>query len=149
MAMKCPKCKNVGLKPTIVKNTDVELDYCPDCKGLWLDGGEFEQISQYAMRDLSIPEDAKQKPLICPRCDVPMFQFYYPQTSIIIEMCRQCEGLWCDSGELIEIETVRKHLKEYGLLRECDHTASALGVLKSRFMELVGSAVSCILDEDE
>lgn len=149
MAMQCPKCKNVSLKPTMVKNTNVELDYCPECKGLWLDGGELEQISRYAMKDLTIPDDAQEKPLICPRCEVPMFQFYYPQTSIIIEMCRHCEGLWCDSGELIGIETIRKNLKQRGKLREHDHTSSAVGMLKNRFMELVSSAFGCLLDADE
>lgn len=139
--MKCPKCKTVFLKPTMVKNTDVELDFCPDCRGLWLDGGEFEQISKYAMKDLSIPGEAQEKPLICPRCDVPMYQFVYPQTPVIIEMCEHCRGLWCDSGELVEIENIRKQLKELGALREYDRPSAAIHSIKDRFLQFLGNYV--------
>lgn len=39
--MKCPAC-NVNLVMTERKG--VEIDYCPDCRGVWLDRGELDKI---------------------------------------------------------------------------------------------------------
>jgi uncharacterized protein len=43
--MKCPHCK-VGLIKT--EKQDVAIDYCPECKGAWLDSGEIEKIMERA-----------------------------------------------------------------------------------------------------
>lgn len=39
--MKCPKC-NITL--LIAERQGVEIDYCPDCRGIWLDRGELDKI---------------------------------------------------------------------------------------------------------
>jgi len=39
--MKCPHC-SVNL--LIAEKQGVEIDYCPDCRGVWLDRGELEKI---------------------------------------------------------------------------------------------------------
>jgi len=39
--MKCPKCNTVL---AITLTSGVEIDYCPDCRGVWLDRGELEKI---------------------------------------------------------------------------------------------------------
>ena len=39
--MNCPKC-NVTLLMT--DKQGVEIDYCPQCRGIWLDRGELEKI---------------------------------------------------------------------------------------------------------
>ena len=39
--MKCPKC---GLDLHTLKKGSVEVDTCFNCKGVWLDAGELEQI---------------------------------------------------------------------------------------------------------
>lgn len=39
----CPNC-NVGM--TQVKRSDVEIDMCPQCRGVWLDRGELEKLLQ-------------------------------------------------------------------------------------------------------
>lgn len=40
--MKCPVCINQDLKMTHRHN--VEIDYCPNCQGVWLDRGELDKI---------------------------------------------------------------------------------------------------------
>jgi Zn-finger nucleic acid-binding protein len=40
--MKCPACKDVTL--TMSERNGVEIDYCPDCRGVWLDRGELDKI---------------------------------------------------------------------------------------------------------
>ena len=39
--MKCPNC-NVNLVMT--DRSGVEIDYCPECRGVWLDRGELDKI---------------------------------------------------------------------------------------------------------
>ena len=39
--MKCPNC-NATL--SITERSGVEIDYCPECRGVWLDRGELDKI---------------------------------------------------------------------------------------------------------
>ncbi|MBL8059190.1 MAG: zf-TFIIB domain-containing protein [Chthonomonas sp.] len=40
--MKCPKCEITEL--SMSERTGVEIDYCPTCRGVWLDRGELDKI---------------------------------------------------------------------------------------------------------
>ena len=40
--MKCPVCTQVDLLMT--DRQGVEIDYCPQCRGVWLDRGELDKI---------------------------------------------------------------------------------------------------------
>lgn len=40
--MDCPVCKNVQL--LMSDRRGIEIDYCPDCRGVWLDRGELDKI---------------------------------------------------------------------------------------------------------
>ena len=40
--MKCPVCKDVDL--VMSERQGVEIDYCPSCRGVWLDRGELDKI---------------------------------------------------------------------------------------------------------
>lgn len=40
---KCPKC-GAGLQEQEFKH--VKVDLCPECRGMWLDAGELEMITQ-------------------------------------------------------------------------------------------------------
>jgi Zn-finger nucleic acid-binding protein len=43
MALKCPNCSG---KMQEVQRHGVHIDYCPVCKGVWLDRGEIDKIVQ-------------------------------------------------------------------------------------------------------
>ena len=40
--MKCPVCKDVTL--LMSERNGVEIDYCPECRGIWLDRGELDKL---------------------------------------------------------------------------------------------------------
>ncbi|HEX2967209.1 MAG TPA: zf-TFIIB domain-containing protein [Syntrophorhabdaceae bacterium] len=40
--MQCPVCKNINLVMT--ERQGIEIDYCPQCRGVWLDRGELDKI---------------------------------------------------------------------------------------------------------
>lgn len=39
--MHCPRC---GMELIEIKYKEIEVDECPNCKGIWLDTGEVERI---------------------------------------------------------------------------------------------------------
>jgi uncharacterized protein len=46
--MKCPTC-DVDLVMT--ERSGVEIDYCPKCRGVWLDRGELDKIIERSAAD--------------------------------------------------------------------------------------------------
>ena len=42
--MKCPTCPDTTLTMTV--REQVEIDYCPQCRGVWLDRGELDKLVQ-------------------------------------------------------------------------------------------------------
>jgi Zn-finger nucleic acid-binding protein len=40
--MNCPVCKDTVLLMT--DKNGIEIDYCPNCRGVWLDRGELDKI---------------------------------------------------------------------------------------------------------
>lgn len=40
--MKCPVCKDKTL--LMSERQGVEIDYCPECRGVWLDRGELDKL---------------------------------------------------------------------------------------------------------
>lgn len=104
--MHCVACK----APMVVLELDeVEIDYCPACRGIWLDAGELELLFE---------NEADVKRLLggvasgssvagqrrCPICRKKMRLAGIPtKTEIQIDYCLQNHGLWFDRGELDDI----------------------------------------------
>ena len=51
--MRCPVCQNVDL--VMSERQGVEIDYCPQCRGVWLDRGELDKIIERSST-LSAPQ---------------------------------------------------------------------------------------------
>jgi uncharacterized protein len=61
-AMSCPVC-HVPL--SMSDRQGIEIDYCPQCRGVWLDRGELDKIierSAPASAPVSAPRAAQQAP---------------------------------------------------------------------------------------
>lgn len=59
--MKCPVCKDVTL--LMSEKNGVEIDYCPECRGIWLDRGELDKIvdrARTAQREYAAYEDDRR-----------------------------------------------------------------------------------------
>lgn len=50
--MNCPTC-STELK--MADRQGVEIDYCPKCRGVWLDRGELDKIIERASAELAPP----------------------------------------------------------------------------------------------
>ena len=49
--MHCPVCNDVDL--VMSDRQGIEIDYCPKCRGVWLDRGELDKIIERSSTELS------------------------------------------------------------------------------------------------
>lgn len=96
-----------------VEYEDIEIDYCADCRGIWLDEGELDLLfGDHAMThgfltagDPSLARGEAARP--CPICDASMRKAVSAgPRPVVHDYCPEDHGLWFDGGEL---ETVIKH----------------------------------------
>lgn len=59
VGMPCPVCK-VAL--TMSERQGVEIDYCPQCRGVWLDRGELDKILERSAAEAPPPPQAPIPP---------------------------------------------------------------------------------------
>lgn len=138
--MKCPKCRQQDLREKYVRESNINVDYCPKCKGVWFDRGELEQSMEAADPHLQIPRAAVRLQAPCPRCAKPLYAFPYPQTRVMIEMCKACKGLWLDAGEFKRIRETR------GQLPTTEEPAGTTGEgrVKTALLDFIDEAIDCL-----
>lgn len=51
--MKCPACPESVL--TMSERSGIEIDYCPTCRGVWLDRGELDKIIEKSQNQKVAP----------------------------------------------------------------------------------------------
>ena len=59
VGMPCPVCK---LPLVMSDRQGVEIDYCPQCRGVWLDRGELDKIIERSAQDLAPAAPASPAP---------------------------------------------------------------------------------------
>ena len=52
----CPTCR-VGL--VMSERQGIEIDYCPKCRGVWLDRGELDKIIERSLTDRPVVSDGR------------------------------------------------------------------------------------------
>lgn len=56
--MKCPNCEETLV---MADRQGVEIDYCPKCRGVWLDRGELDKIIERSTEFYTAPESTKDR----------------------------------------------------------------------------------------
>ena len=105
VSMNCPVCD----KPLIVLERDnIEVEYCLNCSGFWLDAGELELINEKLNLGAQIISPFKypqtrttEKVYKCPRCQKNMKKVKIK--NVILDICEHEDGIWFDSGELANV----------------------------------------------
>lgn len=54
--MLCPVCKSQTLQ--MAERHGIEIDYCPSCRGVWLDRGELDKIIERVGSGAAVPPPA-------------------------------------------------------------------------------------------
>lgn len=72
--MQCPVCKDIALVMT--ERQSIEIDYCPQCRGVCLDRGELDKIIERSEQQGAgrLPQEIGRIP---PQNAVPAEQFGY------------------------------------------------------------------------
>jgi Zn-finger nucleic acid-binding protein len=110
--MKCPKC-NIDLRPQ--KDRGVDVEACPQCKGMWLTPAELNEFE-----DTVFDEGDQEKGslfvvttpagLKCPVCSAPLKRFNYRFYDLELDCC-PAHGFWLDAGEDARILELMKKEK--------------------------------------
>lgn len=58
--MKCPNCSDIAL--AITDRQGIEIDYCPQCRGVWLDRGELDKLIERASMPAQRPLEQASRP---------------------------------------------------------------------------------------
>lgn len=106
--MDCPVCKNAMITFELA---EVEIDYCTECDGIWLDGGELElllgdpQQAKELLASFEVDNDCIEKARRCPICSKKMEKILadLSGSKLLIDRCPKADGLWFDKGELKDI----------------------------------------------
>lgn len=68
-AMQCPVCR---VPLAMSDRQGIEIDYCPQCRGVWLDRGELDKIIERSTPEQSAPPPRQQAP--APQPSAPLHQ---------------------------------------------------------------------------
>ena len=98
----------------ILELSEVEIDYCTGCNGIWLDSGELELLledveeREKILNALTTDPAHTEKPYNCPICNKKMEKVYVGENkNVLIDRCVKGHGLWFDKGELKAVLELR------------------------------------------
>ena len=102
--MNCPNCDKILIA---VEKNNIEVEYCINCKGFFLDADEWYLIKHelklpFLIDDLMNVNPAKdncnEKPKTCPKCNQVMEKINLD--GLIADRCINRHGAWFEAGEL-------------------------------------------------
>lgn len=105
--MDCPHCGAVPL--VALEYQRVEVDYCAQCRGVWLDAAEIELLygDAAAAREFlrsRNPVPRGEAPRKCPECRRRMIKEATDgERPVVYDRCPRGHGLWLDQGELTAV----------------------------------------------
>lgn len=108
--MRCKTCKKADLKETMTKQ-GVLVDYCPHCKGVWLDKGEIYFFTSHPAELKKEIQNglARSKPSVRknPKTNEPLAEISIFNNTLVIDYCVKTGGIWLDAGELKAITGIK------------------------------------------
>ena len=106
--MKCPVC-DTEMKP--VSTHGIEVDFCPNCKGVWFDSKEMEKLSdsieefnivEPRFENMKLEDDMDEGLRQCPRCKSTMSKVTINGKPPVFDYCPNDCGYWFDDNEVKE-----------------------------------------------
>ncbi len=110
--MQCPEC---DIPLLTVELDEVEIDYCPECEGVWLDSGELELLTESTSGSSDLLDkitdavDTNEDDLKCPICSRKMLKVGFGESSdLVLDSCSEGDGYWLNKGELESVLKMRQ-----------------------------------------
>ncbi len=101
------KCPNDGSTLTMSERGGIEIDYCPECRGVWLDRGELDKIIE---RSTTQPAPGQTAPAATAPRSEPSYDRSYEQERD--ERRREQEQRYARATEQTYQQPYRKKKKE-------------------------------------
>ena len=105
--MKCPACDELMI---VLELEEIEIDYCTECEGIWLDGGELELLleevseKEELLASFKVDDSSDETKIRCPICIKKMEKVLVgKENKILLDRCKNHHGLWFNKGELYEV----------------------------------------------
>jgi Zn-finger nucleic acid-binding protein len=104
----------------------MEVDSCPNCRGMWLDFDELDRLEDTAFDQDSLKGSLMHREtrtdLPCPHCGQALVEFQYRLYSLKLDFCPHNEhGFWLDAGEDERVlEIMRQRSSEMRRKREVE-----------------------------
>jgi Zn-finger nucleic acid-binding protein len=109
-AHRCPAC---AANLNIYEAYGIEIEGCPNCKGLWLDKDELRRLKDksekgawFGLRwmddEIERTENARSmsSKRLCPKCpEAGLISTIFGHSAVIIDWCPGCHGTWLDRNE--------------------------------------------------
>jgi len=123
--MNCMRCHGPMKK---AERDGILIDVCPDCKGIWLDGGELDMLQKGERKEVKeILQEAREEILeersrilqisgMCLKCQKSHVQAVQ-RAGVELDICPSCHGAFFDSGELEQLRA-RKNKSFKSVLTE-------------------------------
>lgn len=131
----CPCCHKPTVEKNYLLNSNIFIDVCESCRGMFLDAGELETIFHYLIKAdmfepikkeeestfFSVVKDFFKKNKIlnltkkrtCPRCHNTLMEVNFSGETV--DYCVDCGGMWFDRKELgdaLDVSQTKKGLEE-------------------------------------
>jgi Zn-finger nucleic acid-binding protein len=114
----------------VVEYSNVELDYCLNCHGVWFDSDELELLLKSMNLDThdlllshilaSAEAGTSEKKRKCPICRRKMKKTTIGERpEILVDVCIRKDGLWLDGGEVSQL--VKELAKKKPAGQEAQH----------------------------
>jgi Zn-finger nucleic acid-binding protein len=113
----CPAC---GSTLNLYAISAMEFEGCPKCKGIWLVKDELRKLKNKvdngSLRWLNDEIENMEKTSVvatkrpCVKCKtVKLVSVIFGRSSVLVDWCPQCHGMWLDRGEFEAITDYLKH----------------------------------------
>jgi Zn-finger nucleic acid-binding protein len=125
--MICPACKKDMI---VVEYSNIELDYCLNCHGVWFDSDELELLLKCMKLDTpelmlshisaSVEAETKEVKRKCPICRRKMKKTTIGERpKILVDVCTRKDGMFFDGGEVAQL--VKELAKKKPAGKEAQH----------------------------
>ena len=121
--MQCPN-KHSELEKVLFH--DVEVDFCPECLGIFFNADELRHAKdkrdeELQWLDFDIWRDKKKFVMSptdrrCPVCRIAFVEVAYDNSNVKIDFCKMCRGIWLDRGEFKQIMVYLRKKSDYEIL---------------------------------
>jgi len=121
----CPECHTNMKEMKYTASSELIIDYCATCSGMWFDGGEMGELNKIAgnMDDVRLRISREvwnlrlslhaRSALSCPKCMQKTLHTFNTSEGVTVDLCDKCKGMWMDRGETARAAELENDFPDY------------------------------------